>query len=442
MVPGSERNHSAAGGLIGAVQPGSVADRLGIRPGCRLLAVNGQPLRDVVDYRFALTDGEISLLLACEEGLGEVRAFLRPGEGLGIEFAEPLFDGLRQCRNDCIFCFVKQLPRGLRTSLYVRDDDYRLSFLHGNFVTLTNLSDEDWQRILDQHLSPLYVSLHATSAEARAKLLGTTPQQAVVLDRLVALAGAGIELHLQVVVVPGVNDGAVLEQTFEDLLHHMPEIGSVAIVPVGMTKFAAHPDLRLLQPAEAREVLSLVRRYRKRARAKWGHGVFQAADELFLLAGEPVPAASYYEGYPQLENGVGLVRQFLDEWARFKRRANGFVGALRERLAVVTGALMAPIWRGVAAEMRELGAQVEVVPVENRALGTTITVAGLLFACDVIEALRKQHGWERAYLPASMFDAELCQTLDGHTAAEVAAALGKPVCPARSAAEVLRPLPA
>ena len=417
-----------------------------------VLAVDGSPVSDVLDFRFRTSVPEFSLLV---ERNGQPLMFelsLDTAEPLGIEFEAPLFDGLRRCRNHCCFCFLEQLPPGLRPSLYVRDDDYRYSFLHGNFITLTNLSSSDWERLASQRLSPLYVSVHATEQAVREWLLGVH-EEPPLMDKLRYLRDHRIEFHAQLVIVPGVNDGLHLEQTLADLLSLGPSLLSVSVVPVGLTRYAP-PSLRPNAPEEAQRLILQIRRWRRTYARELGRRTVYAADELFPMSGQAVPPRRYYEGFPQVENGVGLVRLFLDRWNRAKRRGHTAVRPYAgagpadpvavpgDGRLVVCGTLIAPVWRAVAAEMRSLGYPVHILPVVNRVLGPTVTVSGLLFGEDVIRAVQESPSDGEICLPRSMFDAEGNRTLDECTLDDIQHRLGRPVCVCGEAAEVIEGLPA
>ncbi|MDR7402935.1 MAG: DUF512 domain-containing protein, partial [Armatimonadota bacterium] len=305
------------GGTIASVRPGSWAARAGLGKGDVVLSVNGQPLQDVLDYRYLCAEPHVRLEVRRPDGtvlLLETEKDV--DQDLGISFTAATFDGIRRCRNRCLFCFVDQMPGGLRPGLYVKDDDYRHSFLYGNYITLTGLRADDWQRIRRLRLSPLYVSVHTTNPVLRARLMGT-PRAAPIMDRLRRLAEEGIRFHAQVVLCPGWNDGPELERTGRDLAGLYPAVESVAAVPVGLT---AHrqglPPLRGYTAAEARAVLAQVDTLRAENMSRLGTPLLYAADEFYALAGRPIPAARYYGDFPQLENGVGLVRRFLDTAAR------------------------------------------------------------------------------------------------------------------------------
>lgn len=423
-------------GRIVGVQRDSVAGRMGLAPGDCLLAINGMPVRDVIDVQFYSSDEELELTFDRGGQVRTVRGARAYGEELGLEFESLLFDGIRVCRNRCEFCFVAQMPRGLRRSLYVRDDDYRLSFLTGSFVTLTNLTEADWERIETQGLSPLYVSVHATDPATRARLLGkaTIPD---IREQLERLADLGVEVHTQVVLVPGANDGRVLEQTVADLSALYPSVASVSLVPVGLTRFQRAP-IRRYTAGEAKALLAQVAPWRDRFRNEFGVSFVYPSDEFYLLAGVSVPRASEYDGFPQIENGVGLVRVFLDDWAKVRRRLAGGEVPIPQRMTWVTGVLFAPVLQQVAAWLgREQGVRVDVVPVDNRFFGETVTVAGLLTAGDVVDALRGRASGDWVVLPRAMLDHEGELTLDDRSPQWLEEALGARVVFADSVSDLL-----
>ncbi|MGQ9778902.1 MAG: DUF512 domain-containing protein [Bacillota bacterium] len=375
------------GGLIVTVEKGSPAAKAGILPGERLLAVNGRPIRDLIDYHLASgLAGRLRMTLEGPQGRRTVLVVKEEDEPIGLSFAEAVFDGIRRCRNRCVFCFVDQLPKGLRPSLYIKDEDYRLSFLQGNYVTLTPLAEADRARIVRERLSPLYVSVHATDPEVRGRLLGRQGP-APILPLLADLIRAGIRFHAQAVICPGWNDGEVLERTIADLAALWPGVTSLAVVPVGLTVHRQGlTPLRSFTRAEAAALLGRVEEWQKRLGPKLGTRFVFAADEFYLLAEKAIPPAASYEDYPQLENGVGLIRSFEDDfraaWRYWKRKMRP------GRLRVVTGIAAAGMWDRLAALTARSGVVLEIVPVENRLFGPSVTVAGLLSARDIIAALR------------------------------------------------------
>lgn len=415
---GPDRNPSK-GGLIKAVEPRSLAARLGLKPGDRIIAVNGHLLRDVIDFRFYGAEEEVELMVEREGRRFTLRAHREYGEEWGVEFAQPVFDGIRRCNNHCDFCFLNQMPPGMRRSLYVRDDDYRYSFLFGNFITLTNLTEEDWQRLAEQRLSPLYVSVHSTELELRRALL-SNPQAPDVMEQIRRLGELGIKVHTQIVLTPGRNDGPHLARSIEDLAVLYPTVASVAVVPVGVTRFQRQ-GIRPYARAEAEEVVSMVLDYQARFRKEHGIGLVYLSDEWYFLCELPLPPAEDYDGFPQLENGVGIARAFLEDWEA--ERAE--LGPLALEATVVCGAMPYPLVCSVMEEFSALtGAEVRVVSVENRFFGPTVTVSGLLTGRDVVDALRGKITGDLVVLPRAMFDAEGKLTLDDMTLGDLERALG------------------
>ena len=432
-----DSHKESPGGLIAAIQADSIASQQGWQPGDRLVALNGHVLRDVIDYRFYQADEEVTVLL--ERGGRQSSVAIRkdPDEDLGVQFAEGLFDRLSTCRNDCPFCFLKGLPRGLRRTLYLKDDDYRYSFLFGNFVTLTNLSETDWERIAEQCLSPLYVSVHATVPAARRFLLGN-PQAPDVLPQLRRLGSLGIQVHTQIVLVPAHNTGTVLTQTVSELASLYPAVQSRGIVPVGLT--SASRNLRGVTVGEAREIADRHRVWHGECRRKTGQGLVYLADELFLRGGLPVPGARYYDGFPQLENGIGLVRGLLDDWSRLKRRLRLRQLSLSPlRLTLLCGTLAAPVLQQIAEEWNSLlPAQCRVIPVESGLFGPSVTVSGLLTAGDIAAALQGQPPGDLVILPCVMFDAGGRITLDDSTPVMLEKVVGVPIAMAGNMSDIAR----
>jgi putative radical SAM enzyme (TIGR03279 family) len=393
-----------SGAVVAAVEPGSIAQALGIRQGNVLLEINGHPLRDVLDVQFYAADEELDLLVRRgqeELCLHAVRGYNVP---LGLDFTAPTFDGLRRCDNRCDFCFVAQMPPGLRRSLYIRDDDYRYSVLYGSFITLTRLSPEDWERLEEQRLSPLYVSVHATEPGLRRQLLGRAdiPDILSQIDRLAAL---GIEVHAQIVLVPGVNDGPHLARSIADLSARYPAVCSIGVVPVGLTRYH-RGRCSLYTSAQAEAIIDQVTPLQAAFRRQHGLSLVYLADEWYLLSGREVPPAETYDEYPQIENGIGLVRQFLDD-SRQLAADLARPGPLSPRVGSCTlacGTLIAPVLQRAARDLAaRSGVRIEVVPVANRLFGETVTVSGLLAGEDVAAALRGRDLGEIVFLPGAMF---------------------------------------
>ena len=422
--------------MIDAVESGSVADEAGLRAGDRVVSVNGRPLWDVLDYQFYTAESEVVLRVEREGRISTYR--LDGDEGLGIRFAEATFDGIRRCRNRCPFCFVHQNPRGARKTLYIKDDDYRYSALYGGFVTLTNLSGEDWERIVEQHLSPLNVSVHATELEVRRMLLGN-PKVPDVLPQIRWLIEHGITVNTQVVLCPGLNDGDHLRRTIEDLAPLYPGVPTLSVVPVGLTDNGIRKvtETRRHTPAEARAVLAEMEEYRRRFRRELGVSFVYPSDEFYIVAESPFPAARLYDGFPQFSNGVGMVRSLLDEVAGLRRRKR----PPRSRFAtatVLTGTLAAPLLDEVFAEVGDLvGCRFDVVPVVNRYFGPSVTVAGLLTGGDVMAGLQGREPGDVVLAPRYMLDTLGARFLDDVTPGQLESHLGRPLRFAANVKEVL-----
>ncbi|MGD8277897.1 MAG: DUF512 domain-containing protein [Gemmatimonadota bacterium] len=380
---------------ISGTLPDSIADELGLESGSRIVRINGAPVRDVVDFRFLEIDERLELEIAGGDGDRTVFEIEKAaGEALGI-VPEP--DAVRQCANKCAFCFVDGNPAEARSTLFLKDDDFRLSFTYGSYVTLTNLGPRGRQRLIEQRLSPLYVSVHATEPEIRMRALGV-PRGGEILDDLRQLIEGGLEVHTQVVLCPGLNDGVHLDRTVDDLRSLGPGVLSLSVVPVGLTQYNLNRSVRLLTPEEAEAALIQVEHGRARALAERGTGWVYAADELFLMTGRPVPDAAYYDDWPLTENGVGAVRRLLDAFEDGLANAPPMPEA---RIAIVTGTRMAELFAPLAPRLQHAtgAAQVEVVAVRNAYFGPTVTTAGLLPGYDILDALDGGE-WDRILIPA------------------------------------------
>ncbi len=408
--------------IINAIQPGSWADRVGLRAGDRLLRVNDHPVRDVVDVQFYAAGDTLAVVVNRGGRKRLLQAPRRYGEPLGMTFSTPTFDGIRRCDNHCAFCFVAQMPPGLRRSLYVRDDDYRYSFLFGSYITLTNLDDRDWARLEEQVLTPLYVSVHATDPTLRRRMLRnpTAPDVRGQIERLGAL---GITVHTQVVLVPGVNDGPHLDRTIGELADRYPVVQSVSVVPVGLTRYHRGGG-RVPTDAEARAVYEQVTDWQTRLRERLGVGFVHLADEWYLRLGRPVPSVAAYDGLDLTENGVGLVSRFRP--SAIRRACSRRSAPLPSACTVVTGTLFAP-WLTQAIAGLDGAGGVEVVPVVNRFFGETVTVAGLLTGRDVAAQLTERGGDMPVVLPPAMFGGPEGQTLDEMLPDDIAQLLGRAV---------------
>ncbi|MFH1313874.1 MAG: DUF512 domain-containing protein [Candidatus Eisenbacteria bacterium] len=410
---------SNTGVIVRGVTVDSPADRAGLCAGDVVTHIDSEPINDFLDFYIASFSPGYSLTVVRGEDEVALKLKRKPMEetGVEIETGPPA-----RCNNRCVFCFVDQLPLGLRAALYLKDEDYRLSFLHGSYLTLTNLSPLDEERILRMHLSPLYVSVHATDEGVRARLLGREHKESIlsILDRL---GGGGIKFHTQVVVVPGFNDGDVLRRTLSSLCDRHEIILSISIVPVGLTCYRQGlKPLEGVSPARAREMVRYVRVLNTRMRETTGRGLVYASDELLLLSGSPVPAASYYDDYPQIENGVGLLRMLVESTRNLKvpRALEG------KRLVFVTGQLAAPHIEEMASILRTGLVDVEVVPVANSLFGPTVTVSGLLPGRDILESVLRVPSCDAVVVPPSMVNSDGI-TLDDMTVSRMSDALGVPV---------------
>ena len=417
---------------VSRVLPDSIAAELGIVPGTELQSVNGRELADFLDWEFLTADDALAIEARLPDGEAIVYDIERPdGESLGIELEPPT---VRRCANRCEFCFIEGLPKGLRRSLYVRDDDYRLSFAYGNFATLSNLKERDIARILEYRLSPLYVSVHATPWEAR-KVLLNNPKVPNIVDQLTRLAAGGIQVHAQMVIVPGLNDGAVLEESFADLWKLGDAVLSVAIVPVGLTQFSHLYTGKSMDAAAASDLLSVVARWSDRALAEREDRWVYASDELYLLAGRALPDAPFYGDFPQIENGVGAVaklRQGLAAGLDTLPRLDG------RTIGVVTGVSMsAEIMPALLADLAAAtGARFELIVAENSLFGPATTTAGLLVGADIRRSLAGRTGLDLALIPAETINDDGL-FLDDEPFAALRASLPMPVFPSYDFLDVL-----
>lgn len=427
----------AHSGVVEAVEPDSLAEQFGLQPGDRLFMVNGHPVDDVIDVQFYAAEDEVELrwMRGGEELLAEGER--ESGQPLGIEFEHPTFDiDIRRCNNLCPFCFVLQTAPRMRRALYIKDDDYRYSFLYGHFVTLTNLNERDWERIEEQHLSPLYVSVHATEPEIRRKCLNN-PRAPDIMAQLRWLAERGIDVHTQLVVTPGLNDGPHVERSVRDLAILHPRVQSVSVVPVGLTMHHKYGHRAHLKK-EAEQLIQAVEAWQREFQKSLGVRFAYLTDEWYLVAGRPVPALKDYDGLDLEENGLGMVRKFLKDWKavkaelRRKRRLKARSGTL------VTGTLFEPTLAGTVAEFnRAARTALRVVGVTNERLGHGISVAGLLMGKDIVDQLKGQDLGEVLVLPRVMFDHPRAISLDDVSPLTIAKALDRPIHLADAMGDVL-----
>lgn len=372
---------------MAAVTPGGIADQCGIRPGDKLLRINGEAVLDQIDYQFLTANEKLVVEIANQQGVTALHLEKDETEQLGLTLSFSLAAKPRRCANRCIFCFIDQMPPKMRPSLYVRDDDWRLSLIMGNYITLTNLSDQEFERMIQRRATPLHISVHATNGNVRAQMMGN-PKASRILEQLKRLKDSGIRFHCQVVLCPGVNDGAVLDQTLQDLSSLVPATLSIALVPVGVT--AHREGLSPVKPftkQSAAELLSVVREWQRSFLAKHNTRLVFPADEFFGLADVPIPPDEAYERYPQIENGVGLLRRFIQEYS-LAHQSHDAAETIPRRVIVATGALAAPYLIKMMQEKPIDGVSIRVEPVLNRFFGETVTVAGLLTGQDLLCALK------------------------------------------------------
>ncbi|MBA3824517.1 MAG: DUF512 domain-containing protein [Ktedonobacterales bacterium] len=445
-------------GWVREVVPESPADRAGILTGDLIQTINDQPLRDLVDYHFLVAEDELNIRLKRQETELTLQLAKATDEDLGILFGEEPAPFIRICANKCVFCFIKGLPErhdaqrglplGMRASLYIKDDDYRYSFLFGNFITLTNLKEADWQRLDEQRLSPLYVSVHATEPELRRQMVDG-PRAGDILGHITRLGSLNIRAHTQLVLCPTINDGAHLDRSIADLLALRPTVASISAVPVGLTKFnnmlkvGDLPALRPYRRDEATAVVQQVTAWQARLEAEIGEPFVYLSDEWYYLTEQPFPKAAHYRGYAQIENGVGMTRKMLDDWARMRRKLPKAVPAATH-ITLITATMAEGIMTKVVADLNAIdGLTVDLLPVINGFFGPLVTVAGLLCGNDILDALAVHadaHPTSAAnqlvVLPRIVLDNGGTQFLDDVTVADFQARVGKPVIFTNDVAEI------
>ena len=414
---------------ITGVLPGSFADRAGIKTDDCLISVNGREIHDVLDYRFFLA--ETTVVLQIHRGPELFDVTIRKGmyDDIGLEFETPLMDKKHSCENKCIFCFIDQLPKGLRKSLYFKDDDSRLSFLHGNYITLTNLKQRDVDRIIEMHISPVNVSVHTTNPELRVKMMHSK-RAGEVLDYIRQFAEAGIKLRGQIVLCRGVNDGAELDRTMRDLAQYYPALESVSIVPAGLTAYRENLyPLEPFSPIECAEVIRQVSSFGEECLVKYGTRLFYCADELYVKSGTPLPSYDHWEEFTQIENGVGMLSSMeheldialsmLDEAEKPKKR----------RLSIATGEAAYAYICGLIGKIQEScpGIECDVYCIKNNFFGGQVTVSGLITGQDLAEQLKDCILGDELILPRTMLRAEGDLFLCNMTPKELSERLGVPI---------------
>jgi putative radical SAM enzyme (TIGR03279 family) len=418
------------GHLIQAVEEGGIAEEMGIEPGDRLLEINGETVEDIFDYQYMIEEEYVEVLIAKpsgEEWLLEIDKDYE--EDLGVTFDNGLMDDYRSCTNKCIFCFIDQMPKGMRETLYFKDDDSRLSFLQGNYVTLTNMSEKDVDRIIKYHLSPINISFQTTNPELRCRMLHNrfAGESLKKVDRFYE---AGIQMNGQIVLCKGFNDGEELERSIRDLTKYLPHLQSVSVVPVGLSRF--REGLEPLEPftrEDARRVLEQIHRWQEKLYPEYGLHFVHASDEWYILAGEELPREESYDGYLQLENGVGMIRLMLEEFedalARLEEPEALDNRILKGTYSSVTGQIAYPYIRRMADRLMERFPEVkiQVFPIRNDFFGERITVTGLLTGQDIIAQLKGRDLGEILYLPENILRSGERVLLDDITVEDLAGAL-------------------
>ena len=411
--------------LIVGVEKDSIAHKLHIKPGDKLLSLNKEPITDIFDYQFIAVDEYLSIEI--EKADGKVVSFdieKDYGDDLGMEFGSSLMDEYRSCRNRCIFCFIDQMPPGMRDTLYFKDDDSRLSFLQGNYITLTNMKEEDIDRIIRYHMEPINISVHTTDPELRCRMLNNR-FAGDSLRYIKKLADAGIEMNAQIVMCSGINDGENLKKTISDLLEYAPTLSSVSVVPVGLTKYREGlADLEPVSSRKALETIKIVEDFQKKAMEKCDLHFIHASDELYLLAGLPLPEEERYDGYLQLENGVGMLRLLKEEFSWEMENTKEAVDTKERRISVATGLLAAPYITKLAESFTEkYGGRIDVHPIRNDFFGELITVSGLITGGDLKGQLSGLDLGDELLIPVNMLRSGENYFLDDVTVTELSEAL-------------------
>ncbi len=442
-------------GWVREVVEESPADKAGLQPGDLVRTINGHTIRDLVDYRFYVADEELVIGFDRQQEQHEVRVTKTSDENLGVLFGEEPAPFIRQCANKCVFCFIKGLPEryaampglehGMRSSLYIKDDDYRYSFLFGNFITLTNLKEHDWQRLDEQKLTPLYVSVHTTDPDLRRKMVDG-PRAGDIIEHIKRLGNMSIGCHTQLVLLPGINDDAYLERSIRELTALRPIVESISVVPVGLTKYnnmiktGDLPPLRHYTREEATVVIEQVEAHQRAFEANNPDGdpFVYLSDEWYYLTQREFPPASHYGSYAQIENGVGMTRYLIDQWARTKRRLPAAMAEPR-RITLVTSTMASPVIEELAEDIRRVEhIEVQVLPIVNKFFGAEVTVAGLLCGQDVLAALQENGNLgDLVLLPRVMLDNEGTRFLDDVPVEEFKAEVPAHVTFVRNAQETI-----
>jgi len=412
---------------IKKVEKGSIADEIGLEPGDKIVSINGEKIEDIFDYRFLITDEVIKLkVIKSDSELWEFEIEKDAYEDLGVEFDSPMIDFAKSCMNKCIFCFIDQLPKGMRSSLYFKDDDTRLSFLSGNYVTLTNMKEKDLDKIIKYHMSPINISVHTTNPDLRVKML-KNKNAGDVMQKIRKLAKAGITINCQIVLCRNINDGTELDRTVNDLFALYPSVNSISVVPVGLTKYREGlPDLIPFDKISASETIEQITKWQERLLKEKGSRVVYLADEFYLMAGYEIPSYDEYEDFPQLENGVGLIALFkyeFSDYLDYLREQN--IDKLqilnsnnkRRKISIVTGVLAFEFINGLAKELEKTFKNIEinVYPIKNNFFGEHVTVTGLLTGQDIVQQLSGKDLGEELFIPETMLKADEDIFLDDYS---------------------------
>lgn len=414
--------------IIRRVLPGSIAQELELAPGDELVSVNGQEIEDIFDYQYLTNEEYLEILIRKPDGEEwELEIEKEYEEDLGAEFENGLMDAYRTCSNRCIFCFIDQMPPGMRDTLYFKDDDSRLSFLQGNYVTLTNMNDHDIDRIIKYHLAPINISFHTTNPELRCRMLNNR-FAGDIFPKVKRLWEAGIEMNGQIVLCKGINDGGELERSIRDLSEYLPHLSSVSVVPVGLSRYRENLcHLEAFTREDALEVLGILEKWRTKLYREHGNHFVHPGDEWYILAGVPIPEEEEYDGYPQLENGVGMLRLLEEEIreALETRKPDD----RKHRISIATGELAAPFIRKHLDAVREKypGITGEVYAIRNEFFGPLITVSGLITGQDLKEQLQGRELGERLLIPCNMLRAGENVFLDDLTVEDLEKSLGVPI---------------
>ena len=427
---------------IKAIEPGSIAEELELEIGDKLIAINGEPVVDIIDYMFLTNDEAIEVEIEKSNGEHWILEIDKEyDETLGIEFENPSIDEAKRCSNNCLFCFIDQLPKGMRDSLYFKDDDSRLSFLQGNFVTLTNLKDHDIDRIIRYRISPINVSVHTTNPELRIKMLGNRFADNI-LERIKKLTEGGITINAQIVLCPGYNDGIELKRTLDDLMTFFPHIHSVAIVPIGLTEHRSNlPEMKGFDEHSASQTIKDVHEFQNKALSKLKTRFAFLADEFYILSNQAFPSNEAYEAYIQHEDGIGMIRKLMTEIEHeLKQPMKGNIN--KRNIALITGVAAAPFLRHIADQIEAVFSEIkiEIIKIDNHFFGEKITVAGLITGSDIMNQTPKlvnPNQLDAILLPEAMFRAQDDVLLDDITLEELNRFFGKPVLRVQNSGENL-----